>query len=367
MRGPGAAGVSGSDNGEGHVKTGTKAMAGAAFCALVATAAAAAQDQGTPPALKPQADKWLVSTGLTYSSGDYGEAEKTSVFSMPFSVKYRWGAFSLRIAVPYVTVDGPGSLIQTPEGRDGGFNDFDDRGGGSDDGAGQDDSGGGSSGGNSGSGGGDDNSGSGSGGSGSGHSGGSDDSGGGSDDGGGSGGSGSGTGTGGDVENQPSAADTSRSGFGDINVTALYSFDLGASFYLDMSAKLKIPTASVSERLGTGLIDVTVGAELVKELGDVTLYAGARHRFNGSDARNDLRDVWGAGAGISYYADSDWSFGLDYNWQQSSFAGNGASSEVTAWAAVQLTDDVRMVAYAGTGLTASSADIDAGLSFGWQF
>jgi len=356
------------------VKTGKKAMAGAALSALVATAAAAQDQSAPPPALKPAADSWLISTGLTYSSGDYGEAEKTNVFSMPFSVKYRWGAFTLRVAMPFVTVDGPGSLIQTPEGRDGGFNDFDDKGGGSS--SGQDDSGGDNSGsggggsdssgssGNSGSG--SDNSGSGSGGSG--HSGGSDDSGGGSDDGAGGGGSGgTGSGTGGDVENQPSAADTSRSGFGDINVTATYSFDLGDAFYLDMSAKLKIPTASVSKRLGTGLIDVTVGAELVKELGDWTLYAGARHRFNGSDARNDLRDVWGAGAGASYTVDAAWTVGVDYDWQQSSFDGNGASSEVTGWAAVQLTDDVRMVVYAGTGLTSNSADIDAGLSFGWQF
>jgi hypothetical protein len=113
----------------------------------------------------------------------------------------------------------------------------------------------------------------------------------------------------GDIENQPSAADTSRSGFGNINISATYSFDLGDAFYLDMSAKVKVPTASVSKRLGTGLLDVTVGAELVKELGDWTVYAGARHRFNGSDARNDLRDVCGAGVGISYFVDSDWSLG----------------------------------------------------------
>ena len=75
---------------------------------------------------------WRISAGVNYSQGDYGDVQDTKVVSAPVAVKYKRGGFSLRVSVPYVHIDGPGSLLDTPQGRDAGFGDdsgFDDNGG----------------------------------------------------------------------------------------------------------------------------------------------------------------------------------------------------------------------------------------------
>lgn len=291
------------------------------------------------PSSRDDQGVWRLSTGVNYSEGDYGELQDTKVVSVPLAIKYKRGRFSVRVSVPYVHIDGPGSLLDTPQGRDAGFGDtagFDDNGGSSGSGSS------GSSGSNS----------SGSGSSGSGGSGG-----GGADDGGVS----SGGVTGGDFVPVIGPA-TSRGGIGDISVSLGYALPLGAATSLDLSSRIKIPTASTSKRLGTGQVDVTVGAELVQEVGDLSVWAGARHRFLGKPAGSTLRDTWGAGGGLSYKLPGGTFIGADYDWQESARPGRSASSEVTGWINFGLTKAVRLQLFASTGLNASSTDFAGGLS-----
>lgn len=253
------------------------------------------------------------STGINYSKGDYGELTDTKVVSAPVSLKYSKDNFSIRVSVPYVRIDGPGSLIQTPEGRDGG----------------------------SGSGGRTDNSGP------------------------GSANSGSGSGGSGDVEvDRSSGAPISsrRSGFGDIVIASAYSFDLGNDFYIDATGKVKLPTASKSKRLGTGKVDVTAALDFVKEFGPTTFYVHGRRKFAGNSAAVPLRDTWGAGAGASVRAGNGVIVGADYDWQQSSIVGNQASSEVTGWASFRLAKGFNMSVFGSTGLNSNSTDFAGGLS-----
>lgn len=302
------------------------------------------------------------STGVNYSRGDYGEVTDTEVVSVPVAVKYRRGGFSIRVSVPYVTLTGPGSLLDTPQGRDAGFGD-DTSGGGSESG---DDNGGsnssGSSSGTSGSSGssGSGSSGYGSGGSDGGHSGGSDDSGGGSS---GSSGSGGTASAGGDVLPVPvPGASGRRSGIGDVAVTVGYSLPLAGTTYLDLSGRLKVPTASRAKRLGTGKVDVTLGADLVQDVGAATVYAGARRKFIGQPTGQPLRDTWGAGAGVSYRLPGGTIVGADYDWQQSATAGRAPSSEASAFVNFGLSRTARLQVFASTGFTRNSADFAGGLT-----
>lgn len=280
---------------------------------LFSTSAFAQEAQKTEN--KPSTESWRLSTGVNYSSGSYGELTDTKVISAPVSLKYKKGNFSLRVSVPFVHVDGPGSLIQTPEG-----------------------SGGGSS---SGSGSGRDNSGSGSSNSGSGR---------------------SGSGGGEIVDSDGTAVSSKRSGFGDVVVAAAYSFDLGSGFYLDGSAKVKVPTASTAKRLGTGEVDITPALDLVKEVGPATLYVHGRRKFAGKPTGSLIRSTWGAGAGASIRASNALTVGADYDWQQSSLIGNQATSDVTGWASVRLNRKVNVSAFASTGLNSNSANFAGGLS-----
>jgi hypothetical protein len=311
----------------------------AAFFAFVLPSIASAQTSAEKDEKKSDPSAWRFSTGVSYSRGDYGDTRDTEVISAPIGIKYTKGPLSIRVSAPYVHISGPGSLIQTPEGRDAGSS------GGDSSGSGNSGSGSGNSGsGNSGS------SGSGSGGS-------------------GSGGSGSsGSGSSGNVAPVTAFGPSSRrSGLGDVNVALAYSFDFGSGFYADISGKLKLPTASTAKRLGTGKVDVTAGLDLVKDIGNASIYVGGRRRFAGKPTGSAIRNVWGAGAGASLRAHKSLSVGLDYDWQQAAFAGGGASSEITGWASVRVAPAVRLQVYAGTGFTTNSADLVGGMSLSWRF
>ncbi|MBX7540239.1 hypothetical protein [Qipengyuania sphaerica] len=52
-----------------------------------------------------------VGVGADYSSGDYGEDVDTTMLAVPVSVKVKSGDFSVRVSVPWVTVDGPTGVI----------------------------------------------------------------------------------------------------------------------------------------------------------------------------------------------------------------------------------------------------------------
>ena len=246
-----------------HSKTFTAACA---LLVCVASQPAFAQNQSSSNTTTSADDKGVLrfSTGINYSKGDYGELTDTKVVSAPVSLKYSKDNFSIRVSVPYVRIDGPGSLIQTPEGRDGG----------------------------SGSGGRTDNSGP------------------------GSANSGSGSGSSGEVEVDNSGGapvSSRRSGFGDVVIGSTYSFDLGNDFYIDATGKVKIPTASKAKRLGTGKVDVTAALDFVKEFGPTTLYVHGRRKFAGSSTTVQLRDTWGAGAGASVRAGNGVTVGADYD------------------------------------------------------
>lgn len=264
-------------------------------------------------------ESWRLSTGVNYSTGSYGELTDTKVLSAPVGLKFTKGNFSVRVSAPFVRVDGPGSLIQTPEG-----------------------SGGGSS---SGSGGRSGNSGRGSSNSGSGNS--------------GSGG----------VEVDDSngvPVSSKRSGFGDVVVAATYSFDLGSNFYIDASGRVKVPTASTSKRLGTGEVDITTGLDFVKSVGPATFYIHGRRKFAGKPTGSLIRSTWGAGGGASIKAGKTVTLGADYDWQQSSLIGNQASSDITGWASARLNRKLSLSLFGSTGLNSNSADFAAGIGLSFK-
>jgi hypothetical protein len=150
-------------------------------------------------------------------------------------------------------------------------------------------------------------------------------------------------------------------------IGATYSIDMGHDFYTDVTGRLKIPTASVEKRMGTGKVDFTIGVDLIKDINNFSIYVGGRRRFVGQPDNYTLRDVWGAGAGVSARVSRTTSIGIDYDWQQSSFADTGASSELTAWASFRVIQNLRVQFYGGTGFTTNSANVIAGIAASWRF
>ena len=100
----------------------------------------------------------------------------------------------------------------------------------------------------------------------------------------------------------PGGATTSRSGLGDLWLTAGYSLPIAETTWFDFVGKAKLPTASESKFLGTGSTDFTAQGELLHSFGDVSIAAYGGRRFNGKSDILALRDVWLAGGGIYFGA-----------------------------------------------------------------
>lgn len=232
------------------------------------------------------ADEYIqISTGVDYSSGDYGDTVDTDFLAVPISVKYQTDAFYLRASTAWVDVQGPSGFIP---------------------------------------------------------------------------------GDGGVTPGSPGGEVVSRSGMGDVNLEAGYSFFLGGNTFFDAVGKVKLPTASESKFLGTGSTDFTAQGELLHSLGDVSVGAFGGRRFNGSSDLYVLRDVWLGGAGI-YYTKEKVALGLDYEWRQGSLVGAPDRSEATASLTYKLSEALRLQGYGYTGFTDGSPDLGGGLQVLYRF
>lgn len=70
---------------------------------IVLVCAAGAADAGT----------FRAGAGVDYTSGEYGGTETISQVYVPVSVAYRAARWGVRLTVPYVSVDGPGTIIDS--------------------------------------------------------------------------------------------------------------------------------------------------------------------------------------------------------------------------------------------------------------
>ena len=234
--------------------------------------------------------------GADYSTGDYGDDVDTTMLAVPVSASVKTGDLTLRLAVPWVSIEGASGVIP----GDGGVRGGPGRGGG---------------------------------------------------------------GNGGGEEPTEIA---SRSGIGDVVASATYSFALLENTYFDATGKVKLPTASEEDALGTGTTDFTLQGELMQVIGDLSAAVRAGRRFNGSSDAFPLQDVWLGGASL-YLVSGETTFGLDYDWRDGSLPTAPNRSEVTGSATHKLGDALRLQGYAYTGLSDGSPDIGGGVQVLYRF
>jgi hypothetical protein len=245
------------------------------------------------------------STGVNYSSGDFGGTTDTDVIVAPFGARVTAGNWAFRASVPFVSVEGPADVTVV----------LDDSGGGR-----------------------------------------------------GSSGSGSGSGRNRPEDDGVAPVATARSGresgLGDVSLSATYSFnDIGGSnFYSDVSGRVRLPTGDDDKGLGTGATDYGLNAEVGAELSAGGVYVQAGRRFLGDVEGLNREDGWQAGAGIWADITDKASLGAGYDWRESSTPTGDDPSEVNGYATYQLTKAVRVGLNVSAGLNDASADFGAGLS-----
>jgi hypothetical protein len=173
-------------------------------------------------ALADEGSSLTATTGIDYSSGDYGTGVDTNILVVPMSLRYKTGNIRLTATLPWLRINGSSAIV-----------------------------------------------------------------------GGGSGG----------IIIDPNAPRSTRSGLGDLTIGAAYMIpEEQLGFNLDLSARVKVPTASRSKALGTGKVDVTTSAEISKTFGALTPFVNVGYRMPGDPDGFELHNAWTASGGMSVAA-----------------------------------------------------------------
>lgn len=163
---------------------------------------------------------------------------------------------------------------------------------------------------------------------------------------------------------------TSKSGQGDIVAAATYSALMlnEQKFYLDLTAKVKLPTASESQGLGTGETDYTAAADAYKMFGNFTALATLGYRWLGEPAGVDLHNVWFGTVGGVYKINPQNNIGFTIDLREATSDSGTNLREYTLFYSHKFNETYKLQTYLVHGDTRSSLDWGGGamLSILWQ-
>ncbi len=152
-------------------------------------------------------------------------------------------------------------------------------------------------------------------------------------------------------------------GLGDLTLDGMYTLDpLGTWMpYVDLTGRIKFPTADEDKGLGTGKFDYQLELGATYPLGRVTPFASVGYRFVGDPADFDLDNVWLASVGAMVRILGSLDAGMFVFYQESASASAGDQLDLMPYVDWRITDTWSASSYATAGLLDGSPDFGVGL------
>lgn len=160
-----------------------------------------------------------------------------------------------------------------------------------------------------------------------------------------------------------------NSGLGDVVASVTYkvpSLGQGAPF-IDLTGKVKFPTADRDKFLGTGEYDFTFQADIFQALGDLTLFGGLGYRILGDPDGRDLNNGLLASGGFAYKFSNSFSGGGILDWREASTDTSDDPFEIVPYVVWRVHEDWAVQAYGVFGLSDGSPDAGGGLQISFSF
>ncbi len=175
---------------------------------------------------------------------------------------------------------------------------------------------------------------------------------------------------GGDIINPGASGNaiTTESGLGDVATSLTYAFDpLGPGLpFLDLTAKIKFPTANEDKGLGSGEFDYTVKADLFKPLGKAALMGTLGYKFKGEPPGRDVNNVLMASLGVNYKINNRYSTGGFVDFQEATSDSSQEVIDLFLYATWKLNKAISVTGYGAVGFTDSTPDEEIGLQIGYK-
>ena len=160
------------------------------------------------------------------------------------------------------------------------------------------------------------------------------------------------------------AGTTSESGLGDIVGAATYNvwYDDDLERGLDLTGRVKLPTADAGKGLGTGSTDFGLQADTYRTFDQLTLFADVGYTFFGHSDYVELKNAINYGIGASRKMNERDSLGASFDGRQKASVGGAPQRELTLFWNRKLERDTRFQAYVLFGFANGSPDFGLGVS-----
>ena len=157
-------------------------------------------------------------------------------------------------------------------------------------------------------------------------------------------------------------------GFGDTTVSVEHTFrDIGGSHvYVELAARVRVPTGDEDKGLGVGETDYIAATEVGFSSSDGGAYISAGYRFLGNDDHPDRQDGAQAGVGAWLPAGDNTRIGAFATWREASIDGNDDPATAGAFVSHRLSERLRVSVSAAAGLSDASADYSTGVRLTWR-
>lgn len=172
------------------------------------------------------------------------------------------------------------------------------------------------------------------------------------------------------IGNVGRAANTTKStsaGLGDIVGAATYGLYFARGTAIDLTGRVKLPTADADEGLGTGEMDFGFQVDAYQAMERVTPFVGIGYTFFGDPAFASLNDVWNYSIGATYRIDERDSAGLSLDGRQQVSADSGKMREIVGYWMRRFQGPWRAQFYFLKGFADGSPDWGAGATALYAF
>ena len=159
-----------------------------------------------------------------------------------------------------------------------------------------------------------------------------------------------------------------ESGVGDVWLGASYEItEVPAElFYLNLGAKIKLPTADEDKGLGTGEVDYSLVADVFKPVDEFTPFATLSYKIKGDPSGYKLDNVIALSVGSDYRLNGDQNCGLSLDYQEAATSASDDALELFGYFNQRLSGNYSVMLYGYTGLQDGSPDYGLGVQFTYK-
>lgn len=167
---------------------------------------------------------------------------------------------------------------------------------------------------------------------------------------------------GGVIVSAPGGVVTSRSGLGDLNLSAAYALtrDEGAMPMIELGGSVKVPTAKTT--IGTGEMDYSATASVYKTVvPKVMLFGSVGYSWLGSPAQYQLENGIAASGGLNFRPDDNQNYGVSAAWREPVAVGLDGQTVISPYMTYRVSPRFGLTLYGMAGLNDASPRVGGGL------